>query len=155
MRHAKTESIENFASDFDRELTDRGQHEPVVIAKLLQQLNVSFDKAIVSPARRTKETWDLLKINLPNVNDAIDEPRLYEASLQDFIEVIKKHVVDVDSLLIIAHCPAVIEAVRYFTGEYHDFKPADLAIISCDNFENSLDSPQGFTFEKKLTARSQ
>ncbi|MGD2133297.1 MAG: histidine phosphatase family protein [Maricaulaceae bacterium] len=60
LRHAKAVRPEAGLEDFDRELTPRGRAEAQSVARLLHDLGVAPDRALVSPARRTQETWSIV-----------------------------------------------------------------------------------------------
>lgn len=155
MRHAKSDRSEAIVNDFDRPLNQRGQHQPEIIAKELNRLRITVDKVLVSPAKRTRETWNLLGSHLAKAPEAIFVPELYNAYSQDFIDVLIDQAQTAGSLLVIAHCPAVAEVTEFFTGEYHDFKTASLAILSTKKdrpLSLCLSEPRLFLFEEMLSA---
>jgi phosphohistidine phosphatase len=154
MRHAKSDRTEPLIADFDRPLNERGQFQPLDIAKQLNALNVVVDKALVSPAKRTKETWLLLESELKNAPQPIFDRRLYNASREDFLDVLIDHADDSRHLLVIAHCPAVIEVTEYCTGQYHEFKTANLAILRSrhDELLKGLTGFGQFYFERMIEA---
>jgi len=143
-----------FTADFDRPLNERGRHQPSYIAEQLNDLKIAIDKALISPAQRTKETWLLLESKLKKPPVPIFEPRLYNASREDFTDALLDHGNHCRHLLVIAHCPAVIEVTEYYTGQYHDFKTANLAILSGHHEElsQSLKKYGQFQFERMIEA---
>ena len=154
MRHAKTKGPLLFKSDFERTLDQRGHHQPQVIATKINLLNITIDAAIISPSFRTTQTWSLLQQGLLNPPPPVFDPRLYNASLQAMIEVTHEQAHLKNCLLIVAHCPAVIEVVEFLTGQYHDFKTANLAILSATTkkLEDAVLKPHQFSFIKMITA---
>lgn len=154
MRHAKSDRTEPLMADFDRPLNDRGQYQPQEVAKQLNALNIDVDKALISPAQRTKETWHLLESKLKKAPTAIFDRRLYNASREDFINTLIDHVGHSRHLLVIAHCPAVIEVTEYYTGQFHEFKTANLAILRGhhDELSKSLKSLGQFHFDRMIEA---
>lgn len=155
MRHATSERTDHLMKDFDRPLAKNGRLEPVFIAEQLNKLQIIFEKVLVSPSKRTQETWEALIGHLHLPPSPLLVPSLYEASLEDFIESISFHAEDTNTLLVIAHCPAVNEAIQFFSGEYHDFKPAELALLKGNNdtLMDCLDKPKSFTLEKILSVK--
>lgn len=156
MRHAKSDRNDPTAVDFDRPLNDRGFGQPKAIADQLNDLGIAVEKAVVSPAERTTETWNLLAKRLKDPPKPIFEKQLYNAYYQDFIDVLSKHAKKCHRLLAIGHCPSVIEVTEFLTGEYHDFKTANLAILSAhdDDLEKCLEKPGQFRFEKMIYPES-
>ncbi|HXW53554.1 MAG TPA: histidine phosphatase family protein [Myxococcota bacterium] len=155
MRHAKSERAETSPSDFERHLNYRGEQQPALIAKQINQLGISIGKALVSPSKRTVETWSLLKGALSYAPNAVFEEDLYKASMENFIRVIADNIDDEHCVLVIGHCPSVIEATEFLTGEFHDFNTADLAILSTKEhsaFTECLKRPHCFRFERMLRA---
>jgi phosphohistidine phosphatase len=153
MRHAKSDRLNSFTNDFERPLNERGQYQLLAIAQQLNKLNIKIDKAIVSPAQRTRETWTLLQSHLITLPaKSVFEPRLYNTLCEDFIQVLIEHADQCRSLLVIAHCPTVIEVTEFLTGEYHDFKTANLAVLSAQKKEwsKNLSHPQQFRFKEML-----
>jgi phosphohistidine phosphatase len=153
MRHAKSVHTYAFPNDFDRPLNERGKYQPKIIAEQINDLKISLDKALISPSERTRETWTLLENTLTLPPKAIFEKDLYNAFRENFINVIKNHVEGSKHILVIGHCPSVIEVTEFLCGEFHDFKTANLAILSSkDKLFESIHHPKSFFFEKMLSA---
>ncbi len=79
IRHAKAVDRLEAEDDFERGLTDRGREDAARAADAIAKAGLTADRALVSPARRTRETWALIA---PLLGDAqIDDPMaLYHAS---------------------------------------------------------------------------
>lgn len=84
MRHAKAvDRLEN-EDDFDRALAPRGHEDADRAAAAMKAAGLSADFALVSPARRTLQTWDHVSQALGA--PPVDSPMaLYHAS-QDMLE---------------------------------------------------------------------
>jgi phosphohistidine phosphatase len=65
LRHAKAEAEAASGDDFDRPLAPRGRREAQAMAEQLAGLGFKPDVAVVSPALRTRETWEALHEALP------------------------------------------------------------------------------------------
>jgi len=154
MRHAKSDRSLASLDDYDRPLNDRGQLQPAIIAAHLNKLKITLDRVVVSPAVRTRQTWLLLKSALIDPPEATYEPTLYNATDYGFIEALRQHADDCHHLLAIGHCPSVALVVELFTGKYHDFKTADLAILSPkkSTLMDALNQPNSFHCEDVLSA---
>jgi phosphohistidine phosphatase len=115
MRHAKTERAAESGLDRDRALTARGLDDAALMGSVLADKGLRPDLALVSPATRTRQTWDAMHDALGDVDVRI-EPRLYDATP----DVIRRLVEDAEDkagcLLIMAHNPGVqLLAMDYLT----------------------------------------
>ena len=63
-RHAKAEGRAASGEDFDRDLTERGLRDARLVADALKARGIKADLALVSGARRTRSTWDVVSVNL-------------------------------------------------------------------------------------------
>lgn len=82
LRHAKAATNSDSGEDFDRPLAPRGQTDAPVVGKALADAGASPELVLVSSARRTRETWNLVAPNFHTaVVDFRDELYLAEAEL--------------------------------------------------------------------------
>jgi phosphohistidine phosphatase len=65
------------------------------------------DLAVVSAARRTRETWDLLAAEFETAPRAVVEERIYEAGTQALLEVISETPRATKCLLVVGHNPGL------------------------------------------------
>lgn len=81
MRHAKAVDRLEAEDDFERGLTERGREDAGRAGHALAQAGLSATHALVSPARRTRETWSQVAAHLgdPPVTDPM---ALYHASTE-------------------------------------------------------------------------
>ena len=79
IRHAKAVDRLEAEDDFERGLTDRGREDAARAADAIRRAALTADRALVSPARRTRETWTLISAAMGEPQ--IDDPMaLYHAS---------------------------------------------------------------------------
>lgn len=130
MRHAESQNPALFGRDFDRTLTPLGAEQAKHIAQQIVAQQISVDKAVISSSTRTLETWNILSKTLPPSIQLSFDKRLYQASLEVMLDVIYDNASDAGSLLILAHCPAVREAVSHLSGRMLDFATADVAVLT-------------------------
>src|SRR6266571_3045186 len=88
LRHAKSEKGEPGMSDRDRGLNARGRKDARRLGAYLAHHALLPDRALVSAARRTRETWDDLASALPKPPQASYEERLYSAGPDAIVNVI-------------------------------------------------------------------
>ncbi|MEP7210614.1 MAG: histidine phosphatase family protein [Alphaproteobacteria bacterium] len=67
LRHAKAMPAGDDADDFARALADAGRADAPLVAQALAEAGAAPQIAIVSDARRTRETWDLAQPSFPKV----------------------------------------------------------------------------------------
>lgn len=131
MRHAKSDKSIYDLNDFDRPLNEKGSHQPQKIAAQLNELGIEINMVLVSPALRTLQTFELLLEELPNPPSLLLNPRLYNASLEDVLEVLDEHLDDIkgQTFLLVGHNPSLSELVSLLSNKSHDMGTAELAIF--------------------------
>lgn len=116
MRHAKSDWSDENESDFDRPLATRGVKAAELMGNWLKKNQYIPDRVICSPALRTKQTCQLILNTL-----GIDEhkvfwaEKIYQASLNDLLSIIKQHSTNTHTLLIIGHNPGLDQLVCYLS----------------------------------------
>jgi len=112
LRHAKTERPEGGQRDRDRQLTKRGRADAPAIGAYMARHGLVPDAALVSPAKRVLETWELIAETFAKAPRLVTEERIYNASAEALIEVIAE-TRSAHNLLVIGHNPGLQEvAVR-------------------------------------------
>ena len=76
LRHAKSNRPEGVA-DRERPLATRGREAAPVMGRCLADELLLPDLVLISPARRTQETWQLVAPMLPEKPGTHVEPRIY------------------------------------------------------------------------------
>jgi len=116
MRHAKSDWSSHTA-DFDRPLNNRGCRDAGRMAKHLNKLKLTPDIILISSAKRTRQTAELLldDLDVP-VDQTIISDSLYLASMNTLCDVIKKYAEDDQRLMLLAHNPGVDELVSYLSS---------------------------------------
>ncbi|MGZ8998877.1 MAG: SixA phosphatase family protein, partial [Allosphingosinicella sp.] len=89
--------------DFDRPLNRRGRKAAVTIGREMKAERLSFDRIVASPAVRVVETLaDVAHGYGPQMRVEYDE-RLYLASLDTLLDVIRETEGELEKLLIVGH----------------------------------------------------
>lgn len=73
------------------------------------------DLALVSPARRARETWDLVKPKLGGVPEQL-EARIYDATAARLLAVMRETDPDVGTLLMVGHNPGFEDLAKRLVG---------------------------------------
>lgn len=115
MRHAEAERASGSGRDRDRALSARGRADAALMGRALAARGVRPDLALVSPAVRTRQTWDLVHEAMGDVQVRDDEP-LYNGSADTLRRLIENAEDEAGCLLVLAHNPGVhVLAVEYLT----------------------------------------
>ena len=124
LRHAKSSWAEPGIDDFDRPLNERGWKAARRMGKELKHLRITFDFALASPAARVRETIDGLTETYGEPRFPIRfEPRIYLASAETLLELVRETAPDVESLLLVGHSPAMERlAVELSHDDKHGFR---------------------------------
>lgn len=110
IRHAKSDWGAPGLRDHDRPLNGRGQRDAPNIGAWLDEQGHAPDAATVSSARRTRMTWAAISDALPGNPTETVEPRLYEASAETILRVIRSSTATTQA--IIGHNPGIGEAMH-------------------------------------------
>ena len=107
-RHAKAERKADSGLDFDRELTRRGREDAKLMGRVLAEAGYRPQAAVVSAAKRTRETWEHAGAAFTGVVTAYDR-RLYEASPRTIMEVAETELKRAGSVIVVGHNPGLQE----------------------------------------------
>ena len=107
LRHAKSERGRPGASDLDRPLAARGREDAPKLGAYMVRHAFIPERAIVSTAARTRETWKLLTGSFEQAPPVAYDDRIYEAAPQAILKVIKECKADVHTLLVVGHNPGL------------------------------------------------
>jgi len=118
LRHAKASRDPTKATtDFDRPLTRRGRRDAPRIARWLKTRELLPDCVIGSPARRARETAELVlgELGLAQDETRWDE-RAYAADVQALLQVLADCPPAARRVLIVGHNPGLEDLVRHLAG---------------------------------------
>ncbi len=148
MRHAKSDKSIFELNDFDRPLNERGMHQPQKIAQHLNELGIEIDAALVSPALRTVQTFEILTEELPNPPTPILDERLYNASLEELIDVLSLYIKE-GTLLVVGHNPSLSHLLSILSARSYDMGTSELAILETNLLHPSFNE-RDFELKKIL-----
>lgn len=108
VRHAKAEDRMNFrGSDFDRPLAPKGRKQVKALAPLVAGMEAAPDWLLSSPALRTKETAELLARRIKFGPEILYDLRIYEASAQTLLDVLREQPKSAEHLVLVGHNPGM------------------------------------------------
>jgi phosphohistidine phosphatase len=107
LRHAKAVRPDRTMRDQDRPLAPRGHKDAPEVGAYMGKHELVPDRVLVSPSKRTRETWALLSPALGKRTRATFEDRIYEASPQAIFNLIQETGAASPALLIVGHNPSL------------------------------------------------
>jgi phosphohistidine phosphatase len=114
LRHAKSGWDDPVLRDFDRPLNPRGRRAARTVAREMRRLGLGFDRVLASPALRVIETLEEVGQSVPLAPDY--DQRLYLASPETLLELVRGTDDGVDRLLLVGHNPGLEELVLRLSG---------------------------------------
>ncbi|HEY6823453.1 MAG TPA: histidine phosphatase family protein [Steroidobacteraceae bacterium] len=139
MRHADARWQDARMSDLERPLNRRGTAAAEAMARRLLELALVPQLLLVSPARRTQQTGEIVAgvLALP-ARLVISDEGLYLASAADLLKVVQATGPRVAHLLVVGHNPGVSELVQQLVPEAEASGLATAALCSiafeCDQW---------------------
>ncbi|MCB0917490.1 MAG: histidine phosphatase family protein [Actinobacteria bacterium] len=104
MRHAKSDWTAGLA-DQERPLARRGRRNATAAGEWLLAAGLEPDLALVSPARRTRQTWQLVSDQLHAEIPTDFEASIYLARWTELLELIQRTDDGVGTLAVVGHNP--------------------------------------------------
>jgi phosphohistidine phosphatase len=124
LRHAKAVRPGPAMADFDRGLEPRGRVEAARAARLLADLGLAPDMALISPSQRTRQTWSIVSETLPaRAVEFVDT--IYDADVRTLLDHAAAHAV-AETVLMVGHNPGLKDLARTLMGDGpHDAHAAE------------------------------
>ncbi|WEX07860.1 histidine phosphatase family protein [Chelativorans sp. AA-79] len=117
LRHAKSSWEDPALEDFDRPLAERGERAAPRMGREIAARGWVPDRALVSSALRTRQTWRLVGAELGEAAPVADyDYSLYMASADVILKAIRTVPENVQRLLVLGHNPGLEEFARMLAG---------------------------------------
>lgn len=133
MRHAEAKAPEG-APDRARRVTAGGRIEATAMGGWLAEAMAArgwvLDRAVVSDAERTAETYACVRRSLPGAPDAIADAALYDGGPGGMRRVLASTPDAAAALIMVGHAPTVELVLRDLTGTARPWPTAAMAIIA-------------------------
>jgi phosphohistidine phosphatase len=107
LRHAKSGWEDKFPRDFDRPLNARGRMAARAMGREMRALGLGFDRVLASPAARVAATLDNIAETYGRPLDADYDRRIYLASPEVLLEVVRNIDDGCQRLLLVGHNPGM------------------------------------------------
>ena len=110
VRHAKSSWDDPFQDDFDRPLNERGRTDAPRMARRLKEKEIHPDLLLSSPAARAISTCKVIAETAGYHHNQIKtDSRLYHASEETLLQIVKKLSDEIDVVMIFAHNPGLTD----------------------------------------------
>jgi phosphohistidine phosphatase len=116
LRHAKSDWGEPGLHDFDRPLNGRGLKAARRMGRELEHRGARFDLVVASPAARVRETIDGLTEELKLNVEIRFEPRMYGATTEVLLSIVRDLPETAERPLLIGHNPGLQQLVLDLTS---------------------------------------
>jgi phosphohistidine phosphatase len=133
MRHAEAHLEQDSQTDFDRTLTPDGEKMATQTGVILRQLGIPIHRILASAAPRALHTAQLVATQASPAAPLIALPELYAVPADRLASAILRHSCpDEDSIMLVAHNPAISSLMYRWSG--HDFSvpPATLLVLTAN-----------------------
>jgi phosphohistidine phosphatase len=117
LRHAKAVPQGEMA-DEDRPLAERGRQDMTAIAAFVATRALIPDLVLVSPALRTRQTWEQLlpAFAAASIPAHRMEPRLYAASADRILYLVQETGAETGAIMLVGHNPGLEDLARLLSG---------------------------------------
>jgi phosphohistidine phosphatase len=162
LRHAKS-SWPNGMQDAERPLSDRGEAAARLMGGYMAHHSLIPERALCSPARRTRDTWAGVSSFWPTPVDAVFDRRLYGATCQGIVSILRDQDDAIRTLLVLGHNPGMQEAAEWLiaAGDVEQrerlrekFPTAALAVIDFALDKWSSVHPRSGRLDRYVTPRT-
>src|SRR6476619_15616 len=111
LRHAKSSWKDTSLPDDERPLARRGRRALPVVAKYLRGTGLTVELVLCSPAQRTRQTLDGVRVGLRGEPEVRIVREIYEATADELLEILHQVEGRYGSVLLIGHNPGMEELV--------------------------------------------
>lgn len=115
LRHTKSDWPDGIA-DHERPLGRRGLSDAPRIGSYMEAHGLIPDFAVVSTARRTRETWDLVEQEFSRSVPTRFDRRIYEARPGALLYIVREVEPAVGTLMLVGHNPGFEDLARFLIG---------------------------------------
>jgi phosphohistidine phosphatase len=129
LRHAKSD-WSGMEADIRRPLAARGRRQAPRAGRWLDANVDGIDLAVLSPATRVRQTWDLVAAELQRPPPTRVDDRVYAASDRELLAVVRGLPDDTGTVVLVGHNPGIEDLAVTLTGEFTAMPTSALAVIA-------------------------
>ena len=139
LRHAKSD-WSGALPDIDRPLAERGTAQAPLAGRWLASHGGVIDLAIVSPAQRARETWELASAELDPAPPVRFDERVYAASAGQLLDILREAPDEARTLVLVGHNPGMEQLASLLAGEDVILPTSGIAEFGVDGPWSGLDA---------------
>ena len=132
LRHAKSSRDEPDLPDMARPLNARGRRDAPRMGRFIAERQCLPDAIVSSPAVRARSTGLLAAEAAHFVGPIRFDPRIYEASVEVLVEIVRGLPDGESRVLLVGHNPGLESLIERFSAHPEHFPTAALAEVSID-----------------------
>ncbi|WP_394768223.1 SixA phosphatase family protein [Lacisediminihabitans sp.] len=134
LRHAKSDWTGGEA-DVDRPLSGRGLRQAPLAGRWLAEQWVAdgirrIDLAVVSPARRARQTWNLVCAELDDEPATLIDERAYAASADELLGIVRGLPEDAGTAVLVGHNPGMEDLASLLADEQVPLPTSAIAVLA-------------------------
>ena len=129
LRHAKSDWSGGEA-DIDRPLADRGRRQAPDAGRWLAADIEGIGLAVVSPAARARSTWELVSAELAAPPPLRIDDRIYAASDDELLAVVRDLPDDVETAVLVGHNPGFEDLATLLSGTSTHLTTSAIAVLT-------------------------
>jgi len=163
LRHAQAEDPFSGGPDIARELTEGGVADAEAAGRWLHDLGIGIDEVLCSASVRTQQTAEAIWAGGCSEADVRIDKRLYNASAEAILDVIREADEDANVVMVIAHAPGLPAlaslladgdgSVDAHEALEHGFPTTGIALLSFSGHWRDL-SPDAAVLDRFHVARA-
>jgi phosphohistidine phosphatase len=156
VRHAKSDWGTG-QPDIERPLNDRGRRDAAAAGRWLRDRGLAVDAAVISPSRRTRQTWALLAEAAQLTVDPAVDRAIYLGSAVDLAGALMAVPTASRCSVLVGHAPGCPDLVEWLTGGQGDssavaamrekFPTAGAAVVGLDGGWSDMTAGAGRLLE--------
>jgi phosphohistidine phosphatase len=132
LRHAEAERCSAGGADFDRRLSAHGERDARLVGTFMREKGISPDAVVSSPARRARQTAELVAETAGLHAPVRFEARIYEAHPLDLMKIVCAANAGIGWMLIVGHNPGLETLLERLTVAQMGLATAAFARIDLD-----------------------
>jgi phosphohistidine phosphatase len=132
LRHAKSSWKDKHLKDFDRPLKKKGEDTAELIGKILAHGGFLPDLVLSSPAKRAKETIEIVNKNSGHKSSTQFVETFYMAEPGEYIRALRELPDKVNSVMLVGHNPGLEALLQMLEGKVNALSTGALAIVELE-----------------------
>ena len=129
LRHAKSD-WSGGEPDVRRPLADRGRRQAPEAGRWLAAHVSDLEVAVVSPATRARQTWELVSAELGAPPRMEVDESVYAADEEELLEVVRGLDPDLGVVALVGHNPGLEDLLSLLVGQWVPMKTSAIAVVT-------------------------